>query len=113
MAPNEILKETLASLRETRRKLMSQDWHDAIEGKAPAERRKAAMALFQVQEALLVLGNAELAAIRDKLKENEKELLKGTKNLYKALGNLKRVKKVLETITALLKVAARIAGMAA
>lgn len=111
MAPKQILNETLKSLREARRKLMSQDWHDAIEGRPPAERRQAALALFNVQEAILVLGNEELANIRDKLKANEADLLKGTKNLNKALQNLKQVKKVLETINAVIKIAARIAPM--
>lgn len=111
MPPNELLERTLASLRETRRTLMSQEWDDEIAGRSPEEKRKAAATLSSVQKAILALENTELANIRDKLTENEKALTRGTSNLKKTLFDLEDVKKVLEAVNAFLQIVARIAPM--
>jgi hypothetical protein len=111
MPLNELLERTLASLRETRRTLMSQEWDDEIAGQSPEEKRKAAATLSSVQKAILALENTELANIRDKLTENEKALTRGTRNLKKTLVDLEDVKKVLEAVNGFLQIVARIAPM--
>lgn len=111
MPPDKVLEQTLACLRETRRKLLSGEWDDALAGRTPEEKRSAADTLSKVQKALLTLENTELATIRDKLRENENDLIQGTNKLNGALANLQDVKKVIETVNELLQIAARLAPL--
>jgi hypothetical protein len=111
MAPSQIRDQTLTSLREARKALMSFEWLTALEDQPPAKKRESALALFQVQEVLLRLGNTELAEIRDKLKENENELEQGGNDLKRALENLQNVEKVLEAVNSVLNVVVRIIAL--
>lgn len=112
MTPHEMRKQTVAQLRKTFLAMMSPEWDIALEGKSQAEVTKAAKTLLAVQRARLRLGNAELADIRDKLKQNEEDLDEGRQTLDRALGNLQRVKRVLEATAAFLKIVARVVAMA-
>jgi len=111
MPPDKVLEQTLACLRKTRRRLLSSEWEDEIAGRTPEEKRSAAEALSKVQKALLTLENTELASIRDQLRENENDLTEGTNKLNEALANLQDVKKVIDTVNALLQIAARLAPL--
>lgn len=111
MPPEKLLEQTLACLRLTRRALLSSEWDNQIAARTPEEKRSAAETLSKVQKALLALENTELAAIRDRLRENENDLISGTNKLNEALANLADVKKVIDTVNALVQIAARVAPL--
>jgi hypothetical protein len=100
---------TVAGLQEAVTMMMTFDWHKEI-AKLPTddERNDAKKALANCQGRRLFLENAELAEIRDKLKENEEDLEKGRGDLKKALKDLQKVKAVLDAVNSLLSIVARI-----
>ncbi len=71
-------------------------------------RQNALAELLRVQHARLVLANEELQDIADKLKANEQSLLDGQKALQAELDKLASVGAVLNAITSLVNVVARI-----
>ncbi len=109
MNPGETKKEVLKELRQTRKDMMSAVWVDAIRKKAVDVRREAALKLADVKDAIHELQNAELAEIRDKLIENETDLLKGTERLSRARKNLTQVREVLDAAGALLETLVKVA----
>ncbi len=108
MSPGNTKKEILKQLRQTRNEMMSAAWIDAVREQSVEIRREAALKRADIMDAIHQLQNAELAEIRDKLIENESELLKGTAKLGQALENLEKVKKVLDTASKLLGIVARV-----
>ncbi len=113
MTPEEIRDATVQSLQEAVTKMMSPEWDLYLDGEPPDVKKEAARNLAATQRARLRLENAELAKIAEKLRKNEGELADGKANLETALSDLKNVQKVLDTVSALLKVVARVVPIAA
>jgi hypothetical protein len=107
MEPDPIRTETLKQLDATFLKMSSPEWDLALVGQ-PEEKTKADRKLLRVQAARLRLGNAALADIRGKLKENEDELLSGCDRLAKALEDLEQVGQAIGAVTSFLNVVARV-----
>lgn len=108
MSPGNIKNETLKNLRQTRKEMMSAPWLDAINPKPVEIRREAALKLFDINNAIHELQNANLNQIRNNLIANEANLLAGTANLGQALSNLNQVKEVLNTTDKFLNVVAKV-----
>ena len=108
MSPSNTKKEILKKLRKTRKEMMSVAWTDAIRKKPVEVRREAAFKLFDINDAIHELQNANLTKIRNKLIANETELIDGTAKLSQALDNLNQVKKILNTAGKLLNVVAKV-----
>ena len=108
MAPSTLRRRLLSELRKTGVALMSAEWDVALEAKPAAEVTQAARTLLALQRARLRLGTAELAAIRDQLRENEPELVKAIVALGRARKKLHNVKMVLVAAASLLRTVGRI-----
>ena len=88
--------------------MLSARWKLSLEGKDQKTKERASEEALKVHHAIQELENAELATIRDKLLENEKDLAKGREKLGEALEDLKKTKDVLNAIAGFLGVVARI-----
>jgi len=111
MEPIEIREQTLKLLRTTRSSMMSFQYMRELEKKKPEIQRESALALSNVQLAVLKFENEELEDIGDKLKENEDDLKKGRKDLKQALENLQKIEQILKAVNSLLKVVAKVAPL--
>lgn len=109
MKESDNLDLTVACLQQAVVKMMTYEWLKEI-AKLPskAEQDNAKMLLVHCQEARLVLENAQLAEIRDKLKENEASLIEGRDRLKKSLERLHQVQGVLGAVSSLLSIVSRI-----
>ena len=108
MSPGNTKKEILKQLSQTRNAMMSAAWIDSVRKQSIEIRREAALKRADIMDAIHELQNAELAEIRDKLIENEAELLKGTVKLGEALENLEKVKRILDVAGKLLGVLSQV-----
>jgi hypothetical protein len=108
MGPSALRTKTLSELRKAFAAMMTPEWDLALEGRSDEEVTEAARALLAVQRARLRLGNARLADIRDRLKEDETALQAGIEYLDEALEDLQNVERVLEATALLLGVVGRI-----
>lgn len=108
MAPSTLRRRLLSELRKTVVAMMSAEWDIALEGKPAAEVTRAGRTLLALQRARLRLGTAELAAIRDQLRENERELVKAIVALGRARKKLHNVRTVLVAAASLLRTVGRI-----
>jgi len=104
---------TLRELRAARKDMLSGPWKLSIKDQPQDVRRTAALRLVDTEQAILELGNAQLADVRDKLVENERDLLAGAKALAKARQNLAKVQAVLEALATLLAISAKVAKFVA
>jgi hypothetical protein len=107
-SPSQSKKLILQELRRTRRDMLSTEWLLAVKKQPKPVRRKAAFQLLNVEQAILELGNAQLAEIRNKLIANEKDLRQGRENLEKARKKLTQVTTVLGKIEKLLGVVGKV-----
>jgi hypothetical protein len=112
-APAELKDMTLKELRASRKAMMSGPWKVFIQKQPVEVRRDAALKAVDIEQAILELENADLAAIRDKLVANETDLLAGVDALARARQNLAQVQMVLEAVGTLLSIAAKIAKFVA
>ncbi len=108
MAPSTLRRRMISELRKTVLAMMSAEWDIALEGKPAAEVTRAGRTLLALQRARLRLGTAELAGIRDQLRENERELVKAMAALGRARKKLRGVKTVLVAAASLLRTVGRI-----
>jgi hypothetical protein len=104
----QIYSSTLEQLNKTVVRLTSPEWDAKVQAAPPEQRQNALVELLRVQHARLVLANEELQDIADKLKANEQSLLDGQKALQAELDKLASVGAVLNAITSLVNVVARI-----
>ena len=108
MSPGNIRKEILKQLRQTRNEMMTAAWIDAVREQADEVRCDAAFKRADIMDAIHELQNAELAEIRNKLMENETELLEGVTELGQALENTEKVKEVLNATGKLLEIVTKV-----
>lgn len=108
MTPGEMRRKTLSELRRTRRNMMSAEWLDRVADLPDAERAAAATALLDVCLAIRRLENADTAAIRRQLADNQKELERGLAALQRAGEKLTRTRNYLKAATALLTVVGKV-----
>lgn len=113
MEPSEILESTIDILRKALDKMDESEWEEQTKKLSPEERENAFLSKTACYFAEVALVSATLENIRDKLKENDKELTDGTDRVNKALKNLKQVKNVLDAVNSLLSVVAKVVAVAA
>jgi hypothetical protein len=111
--PGELKTATLKELRATRADLTSAEWLLSLPSQPAEVRRDAAHKLLDIEQALLALGTATLADIRDKLVANEPQLVAGIEAMAEARKKLERVKAVLTAAGKLLEVVAKVVKFAA
>ena len=112
MTPDELKARTLDELHALRKDMNSTEWRTALDGAAPDDRRKAAEALLDVQETILALENAQLAAIRDKLIANETALADGIVRLARARERLGQAREVIEAVGGLVSTVVKVVKIA-
>lgn len=104
----QIYSSTLEQLNQIVVRLTSPDWDAKVQGAPPEQRQNALSELLRVQHARLVLGNAALQDIAQQLKANEQSLLDGQKALQAELDKLASVESVLQAISSLVNVVAKV-----
>ena len=112
-APAELRDMALKELRAARKAMLSGPWKVSIQKQPLEVRRDAALKAVDIEQAILEMENADLAAIRDQLVANEDDLLAGVNALAKARQNLAKVQTVLEAVGTLLAIAAKVAKFVA
>jgi hypothetical protein len=87
-------------------------WKLSLEKKSEKTKEKAAKVRLQIHHRIQELENAELAALKDALVQNESALDKGREDLAKALESLNKTTAVLRAASGLLNVVARVLALA-
>lgn len=108
MNPADLYSATLASLVSARSAMLTPEWQDALENVSKVDRVKASHKLLDTQHAILVLANTQLSTIAQKMADQKDALGATIDNLAKALASLQKVGTVLDAITSILNVLARI-----
>ena len=106
--PSEIEETTLEELRAMRIQMNRARWLIELEDDDVETRTQAALHKINVHHAIVKLENAKLSEIRDKLVENEDDLLAASEGLKKARKNLEQTKAVLEALGTFLGIVARV-----
>jgi hypothetical protein len=106
--PYQIRDEALSMLRQTIAKLKSPDYMLEIARASEEVQSQWSITLLRCALARNELEMVQLSEIRDRLKENEKNLAKGSKSLKASLENLKRIKQALNTVAAFVDIIARV-----
>ena len=104
----QIYSLTLQQLNKTVVRLTSPDWDAKVQGASSEQRQNALAELLRVQHARLVLGNAAMQDIAQQLKANEQSLLDGQKALQAELDKMATVESVLNAISSLVNVVAKV-----
>ena len=106
--PHQLRNEALSTLQQAITKLKSSECMVEVR-KAPVEvQDQWAKTLLKLDEARDDLEKAELAQIRDQLKENENELAEGARSLNKALETLETIKQVLNIATTFINIVSKV-----
>ena len=108
MNATELYSETLATLNDTRNKLLSPEWQAELDNGSKQERIDASKQLRHVQAAISSLSNAILSKIATQMCANENALKDSTAALKTALDRLDNVGNVLSAITTILGVVAKV-----
>lgn len=111
MTTNELKIATLKQLREAREGMLSMEYLIALEKLSPEERNSAAVNLSNVQLAYLKLRATRIAEIREKLEENNDDLVFGIGSVEEKLKNLSNIKEIIGAVSNLVSIVARIITM--
>ena len=82
-----------------------------IQAASAPDHQRAVRMLLDVHQARLALGNATLQSIVDKLKANEQSIVSGTNAVQAALKALNNLTQILNSVSALIGVVAKIVPM--
>jgi hypothetical protein len=111
MDASSIYSQTLSQLDATELSMTSPEGDALIQAASPADHQKAVQVLLDVHEARLTLANAALQSIADKLKANEQAIVAGTAAVQGALNALNNLTQILNTVSNLLAIVAKIVPM--
>ncbi len=112
-APHVIRNETLSALRSALTMLKSTDVLRAVRNGSAEDESTWADTLLRCDAARDDLELAELTEIRDKLKQNDAGLQKGTEDLKATLKKFNNLKKSLDAIAGFLEIVGKIVGLVA
>ena len=104
----QLYSATLEQLNKTITTMTSPRWDALVQAATPGERQQALSQMLSVQHARLVLGNATLQDIAEQLKANEQGLVNGQAAVQAALNTLTTVGSVLNAVSSLISVVAKI-----
>lgn len=108
MSPSEIRAAVLKQLRTARKSMMSARWTLSVEKMDEPTQTRAARELLRVHHAIQKLENQQLAEIRDRLSENEDDLIAGRDGLASALEDLNETRTVLSAVSGFVSIVARV-----
>jgi hypothetical protein len=111
MTPAEIRDQILRQLRAARNEMTLPERVLALEDADAATKKQAAQDLLNTHHKIQELENAELAEIRDKLVQNEKELASAGAKLESTLDGVKTLKAYLTALAKFLEIVARVAPL--
>src|SRR3712207_5535279 len=106
-----LYSSVLTELNRTIVRKTSPEFDSLLQQGTVVERQRAARELLNVQQARLVLGNAVLGAIAEKLKANEQAFMDGRQELEAALDRLESIESVLTTIGKFVGVVGRVVAI--
>lgn len=110
--PYELRGEALSTARRAIIKLKSPECLLELRHAPDEVQAQWAKTLLKLDETRDRLEKVPLVKIRDKLKDNEKELREGTKSVSKALETLEHTKQALDAVTAFVNLVAKILALA-
>ena len=108
MSTTELYSATLSALTDARLKMLSPEWQAELDQQDAPTRLAASKALLRVEQAILSMSNAILADIAADMQNNEQGLTDATKALAAALDDISKVQTVINTVTSLVSVVAKI-----
>ena len=108
MNPSDIYSTTLSALTDVRSAMLSPEWQAALDAATADQRLAASHELIQVQQAILALSNASLSDIAAAMQANEQGLTQATSALTKALGDITKVQNIIQGVTSVVSVVAKI-----
>jgi hypothetical protein len=111
MDPAETQRETVATLQDAIIQMTTPEFELALQSLAPEAALQARRERQRVQQARLALENAQLAAIRDRLVENDQALSEGRRRVQQALANLQAVQEVVAAVSACVEVVGRVVSL--
>src|SRR5450759_5237611 len=91
MSPSDLYASTLTALTNARMAMLTPEWQTALDAGTPAQRIAASRELIQIQQAILILSNAQLSDIADALQANAAALTAATTALTAALNKINQV----------------------
>jgi hypothetical protein len=106
-----IYSQTLTQLDAIELSMTSPQGDALIQAAPPGDHRNAIQLLLDVHEARLALGNATLQSIANELKANEQAITTGTAAVKAALNSLNNLAQILNTVTSLIGIVAKIVPM--
>lgn len=104
----DIKTQTRDQLSKLRNELTTPMFQVILGTKSQEEQDEFRKKLKEIEAARLVIDNAELKEIANKLKENDKELQEGTQAVNNTLQNLKNTQAIIQAIGSFLTVVGRI-----
>lgn len=108
MNPSDLYSTTLSALTQARNTMLSPAWQTALDAATAADRIAASQELLRVHQSILALSNAALSDIADQMAANEQGLTQATTALTAALKNITKVQNVLQAISGVVSVVAKI-----
>lgn len=113
MAPYKIRAMTLKQLRDARKAMSTWEYYKALKKLSPEKQQEAKVLLADIVYAIEELRTVELKNIREKLQKNEAALVAGCESLDKALGNMKRIEKVIAAAAGFIRIVGRVINLVA
>ena len=113
MAPYKIRDMTLKQLRDARKGMSTWEYYKALKKLSPEKQQAAKILFADIVYAIEEMRTTELQSIREKLQKNEAALIAGCEALDKALGNLKRIEKVIATAASFMGIVGRVIRLVA
>lgn len=108
MNPSDLYSNALAALTATRTTMLTPAWQAALDGETADQRLAASGELIKVQQAIVALSNQSLSDIANSLQANDAALSKATSSLQAALKNITQVVNVINSVSSLLQIVAKI-----
>lgn len=99
------LRQAKVQLLKAKATLDDDDYYETL---APEDQPKALLRSMQIGPEILKMENAQIALVVEKVEANAADLDGATKELREALGEVENVSRVLNAITSVLGVVARI-----
>jgi hypothetical protein len=88
--------------------MLTPAWQAALDGETADQRLAASNELIKVQQAIVALSNQSLSDIASSLQANDAALNKATSSLQAALKDITQVVNVLNSVSSLLQIVAKI-----
>jgi hypothetical protein len=108
MTPSELYSTVLANLTSARSIMLSAAWQASLDESTIDIRVEAGNAMMHLQGAILALSNASLSDIAEEMQLNEADLKSYTGALAQALQQISQVQTVLNNVTKVLNVVAKV-----